>query len=75
MDKDPIQRRIYFLTLVESLEMIFPQYTEICEVLIDYPKIGWESIKYFAKKPLGIFFIQIFMYTVEYLLLSYQDME
>ena len=30
--------------------MIFPQYTETCEVLLDYPKIGGEDIKYFAKK-------------------------
>ena len=27
MDEDPLQRRIYFLTFVESLEMIFSQYT------------------------------------------------
>ena len=40
MDEDPLQRRIYFLTFVESLEMIFSQYTEPCEVITDYPKIG-----------------------------------
>ena len=39
MDEDPLQRRIYFLTLVESLEMIFSQYKETCGVLLDYPKI------------------------------------
>ena len=38
MDQDPLQRRIYFLTFVESLEMIFSQYIETCEVLLDYPK-------------------------------------
>ena len=38
MDEDPIQRRIYFLIFVESLEMIFSQYTETCEVLLYYPK-------------------------------------
>ena len=27
MDEDPLQRRIYFLAFVESLEMIFSQYT------------------------------------------------
>ena len=27
IDEDPPQRRIYFLTFVESLEMIFSQYT------------------------------------------------
>ena len=31
MDEDPLQRRIYFLTFVESLEMIFSKYTETCE--------------------------------------------
>ena len=30
--------------------MIFSQYTETCEVLLDYPKIVGEDIKYFAKK-------------------------
>ena len=47
MDKDPLQRRIYFLTFVESLEMIFSQYTETCEVLLDDPKTGGEYIEAF----------------------------
>ena len=51
MDEDPLQRWIYFLTFVESLEMTFSQYTETCEVLLDYPKIGGDDIiKDFAKK-------------------------
>ena len=51
MDKDPLQRRIYFLTFVESLEMIFSQYKETCEVLLDYPKIGGDDIiEDYAKK-------------------------
>ena len=29
--------------------MIFSQYTETCEVLLDYPKIGGDNIKDFAK--------------------------
>ena len=40
MDEDPLWGQIYFLTFVESLEVIFSQYTEPCEVLLDYPKIG-----------------------------------
>ena len=44
MDEDPLQRRIYFLTFLESLEMIFLQYTETCEVLLDYPKIGGDDV-------------------------------
>ena len=51
MDEDPLQRRFYFLTFVESLEMIFSQYTETCEVLLDYPKIeGDDIIEDYAKK-------------------------
>ena len=34
-----------FLTFVESIEMIFSQYKESCEVLLDDPKIGGENIK------------------------------
>ena len=30
--------------------MIFSQYTETCEVIIDDPKIGWDDIEYYEKK-------------------------
>ena len=40
MDEDPLQRRIYFLTFIDSLDMIFSQYRETCEVILYYPKIG-----------------------------------
>ena len=51
MDEDPLQRRIYFLAFVESLEMIFSQYSETCGVLLDYPKIGrGDIIEDYAKK-------------------------
>ena len=50
MDKDTLQRRIYFLTFVESLEMIFSQYTETCEVIMDYPKLGGYDIEDDAKE-------------------------
>ena len=50
-DEDPLQPRIYVLTFVESLEMIFSQYKETCEVLLDYPKIGGDDIiEDYAKK-------------------------
>ena len=49
MDEDPIHHRIYFLTFIQSLEMIFSQYKETCEVLLDYPKIGGGNIKAFPK--------------------------
>ena len=50
IDEDPLQRRIYFLIFIESLEIILLQYTGTCEVLVDYPKIEGENIKIFAKK-------------------------
>ena len=51
MDEDPLQRRIYFLTFVESLEMVFLQYTETCEVILDDPKIGGDDIEDYSKMP------------------------
>ena len=51
MDEDPLQRRIYFLTFIDSLDMMFSQYRETCEVLLDYPKIGGDDvIEDYAKK-------------------------
>ena len=66
MDEDPLQRWIYFLTFVESLEMIFLQYTKTCEVLLDYPKIGGDDIiEDFAKKAIRNLCTRILMYTAE----------
>ena len=51
MYEDTLQRRIYFLTFVESPEMIFLQYKETCKVLLDYLKIGGDDvIEDYAKK-------------------------
>ena len=51
MDEDLLQPRIYFLIFVESLEMIFSQYTTTSEVLLYYPKIGGDDIiEDYAKK-------------------------
>ena len=50
MDEDPLQRRIYFLTFIDSLDMIFSQYRETYEVLLYYPKIGGENVKDDAKQ-------------------------
>ena len=51
MDEDPLPRRIYFLTFIDSLDMIFSQYRETCRVLLDYPKIGGDDvIEEYAKK-------------------------
>ena len=50
MDEDTLQRRIYFLSFIDSLDMIFSQYRETCEVLIDYPKIGGDNVKDYSKQ-------------------------
>ena len=64
LDEDPLQRRIHFLKLVESLEIIFSQYKETCGVLLDYPKIGGENIKEFSKKAIrNILHTNIDMYS------------
>ena len=44
MDEYPLQRQIYFLTFIDSLDIIFSQYRETCEVLLDYPKIGGDDV-------------------------------
>ena len=49
MGEDPLKRRIYFLTIIDSLDMIFSQYIETCEFLLDYPKIGGDDVKDYAK--------------------------
>ena len=55
MDEDPLQPHIFSLTFVESPEIIFSQYKETCEVLLDYPKIGGENVKEFAKNAIRNF--------------------
>ena len=44
MNEDALQRRIYFLTFIDSLDIIFSRYRETCEVLLDYPKIGGDDV-------------------------------
>ena len=66
MGEDPLQRRIYFLIFVESLEMILSQYTETCEVLLDYSKIGGDDvIEDYARIPSVTFCMQTLIYTAE----------
>ena len=60
MDEDSLQRRIYFLTFIDSLDMIFSQYRETCEVLLDYPKIGGEGVlRIMQNRPLETFCMPI----------------
>ena len=49
LDEDPFQRQIYFLTFIDSLNMLFSQYRETYEVLRDYPKLEGGNIKEYAK--------------------------
>ena len=50
MDEDPLQCRIYFFTIIDSLDMIFSQCSKTCEVLLYYPKIGgYDVIEDYAK--------------------------
>ena len=50
MDEDPLQRRIHFLTFIDSLDMVFSQYRETCEVLLYYPKIVGDYVEDYVKK-------------------------
>ena len=50
LDEDPLQRRIYFLTFIDSLNMVFPQYRETYEVLREYPKMEGGNVKDYAKQ-------------------------
>ena len=66
MDEDPLQSRIYFLTFIDLLGMIFSQYRETCGVLLDYPKmVGDDIIEDYAKRKSVIFCMQTLMYTAE----------
>ena len=40
--------------------MIFSQYTETCEVILDFPKIGGDGIEDYAKKAIRDIFHAIF---------------
>ena len=53
IDEDPIQSRIYLLTFIESLEIIFSQYKETCEVLLDYLKIEGDDINDYVKNSIS----------------------
>ena len=49
LDEDPSQRRIYFLTFIDSLNMVFSQYRETYEVLRNYPKLEYKIYKRLCK--------------------------
>ena len=49
LDEDPLQRRIHFITFIDSFNMVFSQYRETYEVLRDYPKMEGGNVKDYAK--------------------------
>ena len=53
LEEYPLQRRIYCITFIESLEMIFSQYKETCQVLLDYTTIGGEDINDYVNKTIS----------------------
>ena len=64
LDEDPLERRIYFLTFIDSLDMIFSQYRKTCEVLLDNPKMGGRGVlRIKQNRPLETFCMQIVVYT------------
>ena len=66
MNEDPLQRHIYFLMFIDSLDMTFSQYRETCEVLTDYPEIGGDDvIEDYEKRPSETFCMLILMYASE----------
>ena len=66
LDEDPLHRRIHFLTFIDSLNMIFPQYRETYKVLKDYPKVGGKMKKIMQNRPLETFCIPIVVCTAGY---------
>ena len=72
LDENPLQCRISFLIFMESLKIIFSQYKETCEVLIDYATEGGEDIKNMLKRKSGIFHMKILMFVEEGYFLNYQ---
>ena len=65
LEEDLLYHQIFFLTFIESLEIIFSKYKETCEVLLDYQKIRGEDIKYYLKTSIRVFYMQILMSIVE----------
>ena len=75
MDEDPLQRRIYLLIFIYSLDMIFSQYRETCQVLLYYPKIGGDDvIEYDAKKAIrNLLHANIYVHSIRLIAESSKD--
>ena len=57
----PLHRQIYYPTFIELLQMVFLQYKEACEVLLDYLEIwGEDKIDYVKKEIRNILHANIY---------------
>ena len=75
MDEDPLQRRIYFLTFIDLLDMIFTVQRKLW-ISSRLSKIGGgDVIEYYAKKAIMNLFMQTLMYTADNWFLNSQKME
>ena len=72
MDEDPLQRKIYFLTFVELLEMIFSKYTETCEVLKKGTASSIDLIPIRTKTPEPTLLTRSTEFTEEILMRTYR---
>ena len=54
-DEDPLQRRVYFLYLMNYLETVLSQFNETYMLQTDYPSTRGEDFTFYAKIPHGTF--------------------
>ena len=50
LDKDPLNFRVYFLSLLNSLKIALSKFSETYMLIADYPFIRGEEIPDYAKK-------------------------
>ena len=50
LDEDPLQRRVYFPSFVNSLKIVLSKFKETYRVLMDYPSIRGEDLPDHCKK-------------------------
>ena len=62
LDEGPLQLWIYFLTFVESLEMILSQYKETFEVLLNHPKLERRILNIFKNAIRNILHAKIYVH-------------
>ena len=48
--EDPLQRRVYFLSFINSPKIVLSIFSETYTLLMDYPYIRGEELPYYDKK-------------------------